>query len=83
MRMRWLILAAVLLCVAGCAFRVFVLGLGPFDRAAYHVSTEPDKAVMSFFLILGALAIVLLIDGILRRRIRKNEEEKEEPEERP
>lgn len=77
MKTRWLILAGVLLCVAGCAFRVFVLGLGPFDRLAYHVSTEPDKAVMSFFLILGALAIVLLLREMLSRRIRKDKEGKE------
>ena len=77
MRMRWLILATVLLCVAGCAFRVFVLGVGPFDRVAYHFWTEPDKAVMSIFLMLGALAILLLIRWMLRRRIRKNKEEKE------
>ncbi len=77
MRMRWLILAAVLLCVAGCAFRMFVLGVGPFDRTVYHVWTEPDKAVMSFLLVLGALAVLLLAREMLRRKIRKDEEKKE------
>lgn len=80
MRMRWPILATVLLCVAGCAFRVFVLGVGPFDRVAYRLWTEPDKAVMSILLMLGALAILLLILVMLRRKIRKDEEKKEEPE---
>ena len=83
MKMRWLILATVLLCVAGCAFRVFVLGVGPFDRMPFYVWTEPEKAVMSVLLILGALAVLLLTREMLRRKIRKDEEEKEEPEEKP
>ena len=83
MKMRWLILATVLLCVAGCAFRVFVLGAGPFDRLPLYVWTEPDKAVLSILLILGALAVLLLTREMLRRRIRKDEEKKEEPEEKP
>lgn len=83
MRMRWPILAAVLLCVAGCAFRAFVLDIGPFDRLPLHIWTEPGKAVMSIPLILGALAVLLLAREMIRRRIRKDEEEKEEPEEKP